>query len=251
MRINYINNIYYNNLNNYTDIKNSAFRGSARDVFNKSGKYLYNTLTASFRPDFEWIKFAKKIEKYYKDVDKVNVFDYGCSTGEEAYTFVMSLLVTMGDNANKFFKVIAKDIDKDNIASAKTGKIALFNGEYEEIEKNTYPYTNKFLNYDKNDKSIEFSSLIRNNVEFSQADILKDIDNLPEKNTILLCRHLMLYLEPEDLPKLFTKISDKFKDTSSVLVMGDGYARGKALNLLSELGFVQFGEIKHSFIKKY
>lgn len=237
---------------NCNNITNFTFSGSARNVYDRYGNYIATNTTISFREDFNWIEFAKEIGKYYKNVDKVHVFDYACSTGEEAFTIIMSLFVALGEECRKFFKVIAKDIDSRNIADAKSGIISVHDDEeYKYITKNTQSLTNNFLKYNKDGENIKFRPLVRKNVIFSQANILDDIDNLPERNTILFCRNLLLYFNDYDETRLLTKIANKFKDTSSILVLGDGDTNKETRNLLSELGFVQFNDIKNAYIKKY
>ena len=228
-----------------------TFNGSARNVYGKYGEYIATNTTISFREDFDWIRFAKKIGEHYKNVNKVNIIYYACSTGEEAFTIIMSLLVTLGDKCSKFFKIIAKDIDDQNIIDAKSGRISVHDDmEYKYILENTQPFTNNFLKYNKKGESIKFRPLVRKNVIFSQANILDDIDNLPERNTILFCRNLLLYFNDIDTTKLLIKIANKFKDTSSILVLGEGDKNKETVKLLSELGFIQFNDIENAYVKK-
>ena len=62
--------------------------------------------------------------------------------------------------------------------------------------------------------------ILKRNVEFSQGDILEDIDNMSSKNTVLLCRNFWPYLDAFKREKLAQKLEDKF-DESSIVVIGD------------------------------
>ena len=73
-----------------------------------------------FRSDIEWNLFSHFVEKKFENVDKVNVYDFGCSDGSEAYTFLISLLdFCNSGTAKKFVPIKAYDIDKEAIRRAK------------------------------------------------------------------------------------------------------------------------------------
>ena len=69
--------------------------------------------------------------------------------------------------------------------------------------------------------NVNFSDFIREKIEFSKGDILKDIDNIEGNNTILICRNLWPYLKENDREMLMYKIYRKFAEKNSILVLGD------------------------------
>ncbi len=119
-----ISPIYSNNLYNQkcsTKINQPDFKCNCRVITDRMGNLQYRSTTSFFRGDLNWTQMAKFFGDKFKNVDKVNVLNYGCSSGEETYSIIMSLIKTLGKQAEKFFPIIAKDIDGENIDDAKNG----------------------------------------------------------------------------------------------------------------------------------
>lgn len=82
---------------------NPAYRGNNREVFNKSGKFLYKTTTYFFREDLNWTCLAELLGEKYKTVQKVNVLNHACSNGQEPYTLAVKLIQILGKEAKNSF----------------------------------------------------------------------------------------------------------------------------------------------------
>lgn len=222
-----------------------SFQGNRRTVYDKSGNFLYRTTTYFFREDLDWNSFVKLLKYKYNNAQKVNIISHICSNGQEPYSLVVKLIQILGDDASKFFPIIAKDIDQDNIESAKRGKLGIKAEELYRINYQTNGNTSEF--FDKGCSTNPQSDLvlipkphIKNKVIFSQSDILNDIDSIPTNNTILMCRNFWPYLEPHKREVLAKKISQKLDDTSLVLV-GDFDAQINVHQLLKNNGFKETG----------
>ena len=91
---------------------------------------------------------------------------------------------------------------------------------------------------------------VKSMIDFQQGDILKDIDNLPDKNVVLFCKNFWPYLSVSEQRELAKKLSEKL-DESSVLVIG-GYDCSKInmTQLLGEYGFVKNPHINYLYEKR-
>ena len=230
MRILPINNNYsiYNK-------KSPSCRGNCRVVDEPKKNLFYRTTTYFFRPDMDWEGFASLLKRKYKDVSKVNFINHCCSNGQETYSCVASLINYLGEeDAKKFFPIIAKDFDEINIEAAKKYlPMKLYSGEISHITRHTHNEPKKYFNvefntnfdmghdiYERDLLLLSPKDILKRNVEFSQGDILEDIDNMSSKNTVLLCRNFWPYLDAFKREKLAQKLEDKF-DESSIVVIGD------------------------------
>ena len=229
----YTSNIYHPN-----------FQGNRRFVYDKGGIFLYRTTTYFFRDDLNWNTFINLIWDKYKNVDRVNVINHVCSNGQEPYSLATMLMEKLGEEAEKFFPIIAKDVDEDNINSAKNGRLGIKNEDLYRI--------NHFINdniseyFDKgrainpeNDLVLIPKTKLRNSVIFSQSDIFEDIKTIPSSNTILMCRNFWPYLEPQKRKQLAVEIAKKL-DSTSLLVTGN-YDFCSIVDLFKALGLVQTG----------
>ena len=136
MRVTSINN------HNYSQ-KTQAFKSVNRFVNAKDGR-IYQTFTQFYRNDLNWDAFIEFLENKYKNIPKVNIFNFACSEGAETYSLAISLLENVKDNVNKYFPIFASDIDKNNIEVAQKGCFEIKNIELYRINKKT---KNKFDKY--------------------------------------------------------------------------------------------------------
>jgi two-component system CheB/CheR fusion protein len=119
----------------------------------------------------------------------------GCSTGEEAYSLAILAREYMERTKQDFnVKIFATDIDREAIHYAAAGS-------YPESIRADIPselLTKYFL---KKDDTIQIARTIREMVVFAQHNIIKDP---PFTNISLLsCRNLMIYLQPNLQKKVF------------------------------------------------
>ena len=83
-----------------------------------------------YRDCVDWNWLCKFLIEKYKSIPKVNVFNYACSNGSEAYTFIMELFSNHDfATAKKFLPVTAKDYDQVAIDYANSGCLKIEKGE--------------------------------------------------------------------------------------------------------------------------
>lgn len=213
-----------------------AFKSSRRVVYN-GNEILYRTTTEFFRDDLNWSYLPIFLENHFKGIPKINVYDYGCSSGEEAVSLAIMLIKKLEILADKYFPIIAKDLDIENIMRAKTGLFLADKIEHSTLSAVTSPNSEKFYTETpvtlstsskeyanfmrQNGFMIQFTDLIRKKIKFSQQDIMQDLQNIKAENTVLLCRNFWPYLSKISQLELMSQLSKKFEGTKSLLILGD------------------------------
>ena len=220
------------------------FQGNNRRVTDKSGALLYKTTTYFFRNDLDWDKFINLLVTKYKNTGKVNLINHTCSNGPEAYSIIMKLITRLGASAEKFFPIQARDINPDNILSAQNGGgMGINNEDLYRINYYTKNNINSFLNFQPArtpdyQLAVVPKPILKNRVQFSQGDIFQDIENMPDKNTVLLCRNFWQYLKENECGLLAEKLSRKIDNTSLVVLGEYDINQSSAPKYLAKYGFI-------------
>jgi len=221
MRINPINNYPYNN---------PSFGYYSREIKDKD-KIKNSNFTLFFRDDLDWNKFIEHIDKKYKNIDRVNIYNYASSIGSEAYTMAMLLLENNGEKADKYFPVIAKDRDPYVIDIVQSGLISIHLDEEKNINNNTDKKFEKYFTVDRNvrfsydkDKATELNAkvnnILKNRVRFECADITRDYKSIKKDNSIVMCRNFWPYLEDNDTRRRLVKNLYNQLGNNSLLIIG-------------------------------
>ena len=259
----------YTNYNNH----NTNFRANGRKIVSMDSFELsYRTYTKFFRSDLDWKKLVQFIEKKYAKISNINIINHACSNGSEPISLLLSLLVHTNITPEKFGKIMAYDYDKDNICLAKanymdassediytTGKklncqttdfFDIVIPVEETLVDNNFPFEAACKGRTGSLKYVKFLRAkpeIHNMVEFNTGNIMEDIDNMPDKNTVLMCRNFWPYLSVEQRQQLAYKISKKF-DNSSLVVIGVFDKEVYVDKLLESYGFIET-KVKNVFVK--
>ncbi len=220
----------------------------------QSGDLIYANSTAFFRPDLNfaheqkystvgnWIGFRKTIADEFKNTPKVNVYDFACSDGSEAYSLILSLIDELGEQeAKKFFPILAYDIDETMVETAKNGVIPCYDDDIDRLAQNVHNETLKlyygidFAPSRYPAHSFLASDALKKNVKFSAASIQDKISQVEPSNSLVLCRNFLPYLGTKDMLEVIWQLG-KILDDSSLLVIGH-YDKFKVYNALNACGF--------------
>lgn len=215
------------------------FNSNERVVRNKVGEILYRNTTNFFRSDLDWETLINHINEKYKNIDKVNIVCHACSDGSEPLSIAMLLEERLGEKAEKFFPIQAKDIDDIMIYTAKQGYAPMDLNDVEAINAMTNNKCDKYFKLPRYGVGLDTVNALINpkltsKIEYSVADITNDIENLPQENIILFCRNMWPYIY--DPGNLILKIANHIKSNGTIVV--GNYDKMSCIhNLLPRLGF--------------
>jgi len=193
---------------------------SKNEVFNRHA-------TGMFRSEINWGNLGNYFDKRFKDQDKVNTYVYACSNGSEAYTMSILLSEMFRDEADKFFPIIAKDIDKTRIEEAKKqqsgGLIPVYNAylpakyalglEDDELQEYILRSSDKEKEWVTNNTAKP--------VKFSRANILEDLDSIDSNNpSIVMCRNMWPYVNPDEYSEFAQNLYEKLAP-DSIVILGE------------------------------
>lgn len=163
-------------------------------------KELLIGVTNFFRDTLVWEKLKEKVlPDLFNKAPNGHVFRAwvaGCSTGEEAYSLAIvfkEAYEKVKQDKNFTLQIFATDIDSDAIERARTGFFS------PNIAADVSPERLSHF-YVKEDDGFRVNTAIREMVVFAPQNVIKDPPFT--KMDLLLCRNLLIYMEPELQNKL-------------------------------------------------
>lgn len=211
---------------NYTNISHKAFY---RTVYKPSAEHieanvLHKNNSSFLREDYNIKSVLNFLSKTFKDVDKVDFFDYASSIGLEAYSLLLGMDAFLNKaDAQKFLPIIARDYDEEVIKMALSRNIDIHDVEKLRIIDGMYPYFNDNF-YPVTSNNILTSTTYRvsdryaSQVNFEVGDITKDYENLPKENVILSVRNCWPYFSREDQIHLPEKLCNHFEKNAVIMI---------------------------------
>ena len=198
--------------NNHNELDNLI------DVFTINVSSFYrNSMTFEF---ISRLTFPEMIStKAKKNDNTIRIWSAGCSFGEEPYSIAISLNEYLNKEDAIFnVNIFATDIDKKALARAAKGVYSFEN--IKNIKLGTF---NKY--FTKNEVQFSLVSEIKNMVQFSFYDLLDKNNTAPPDSIfggfdIILCRNVLIYLEPEYQKTIFNKLY-KSLNKNGYLVLGE------------------------------
>lgn len=183
-------------------------------------KHMNNT--AFFRLNSMWENFINFIVNKYKNVDKVHVYNYGCSDGSEPISLAMILKSKHQDLVQKFLPVVAKDYDINAIDKALTREYII--GTYEKGVINKFT-KNEFTRYFEKKRRLDsvnelcvLKPELYKDVKFSVANILEDYKNINPENSFVMARNFWPYLSDEDKLSLAKSLSQQMQKNCTLMI---------------------------------
>jgi two-component system CheB/CheR fusion protein len=154
----------------------------------------------------------------------IRVWVPGCSTGEEVYSIVISLLEYLGNRAaSTSIQVFGTDANEDAVKKARTGQYG------KEIAADVSSSRLRRF-FTKTDDGFQIAKTVRDLCIFARHDIIRDA---PFRNLDLLsCRNLLIYLNAAAHKKLIPLFHYTLKP-SGFLVLGSAETIGGYAELFS------------------
>lgn len=223
-----------------------------RDFVNNSeGLLNYRMDTCSFRYDLDFNRFANFLGDKFPNLSDVEFVVHACSDGEEAYSYASALDCVLGDRAKPLFPIKAKDYNPKCVDLAKKAVYKMMSYELDHAKVQLSDKFDKYYNLLDKGYCYELrtpSDRLKSLVNFSQADILRDVDNFKGHKTVLSARNFWQYLKPETVVILAYKIAKKF-DSSCVLVIGQCDVHAGVDEILKEFYFTEVPGLDNVFVK--
>jgi len=176
-----------------------------------------------------------RILKKMKSSDELRIWSLGCSKGQEPYSLAIMLEEYMKQlDFNFQYRIFGSDILSANLDFAR-------NGVYSEKEIGNLTLDQVKNYFDKSDDDYRISSSIKNNVSFSQFNILSE-SKYPSESIyggfdIIFCSNLLIYYNKDIQNDIIEKLQDLMKSSSYLVT---SYSERESLNQSLELKNVKF-----------
>ena len=176
--------------------------------YNEFINYLTINVSEFYRNPDQWEVLKNEIfPSLLEKSGRLKIWSAACSTGDEPYTLVMML---NGYIPLKDIRIIATDIDNEALIKAKTG---VYPGK--SLENLPKAYIDKYFH--KQDNSYKIKEEVRNQVEFSQHNMLKD--PYPSSCDLIVCRNVLIYFTDEAKIYVYNQFNKALK-VKGILFVG-------------------------------
>ena len=175
---------------------------SNKELFEEFVNYLTINVSEFYRNPDQWelmdkVFIPELIDKFGKNL---KIWSAACSTGDEPYSLVMALSKHLPLSQ---IKIHATDLDKQVIASAKTGL-------YVEKSLAGIPKDLREKYFTIVGNSYQISNEIKSRVEFVEHNLLKD--PYPTGCHFIVCRNVLIYFTDEAKDAMFMKFGQSLCD---------------------------------------
>lgn len=169
--------------------------------------------THFFRGD-DWDFFNEKCLSQFAGKTDIRIWCAGCSSGEEAYSTLMSILdyVELSD-----VHILATDYNDELLEKCRNG--SYFNMHYEEIPEQYRKYV------DKGPKKFTINPDLMNVVTTENIDLLKS--PFPENMDIIVCRNVLKFFAPDVIAGIHVKLVQSLRSGGFLFVSSDGDEKNK------------------------
>jgi PAS domain S-box-containing protein len=189
-------------------------------------------VTSFFRDRMAWK--ALKIEVLRKfsaenDDSPVRVWTPACATGEEAYSIAIMLRNELDLAGRKReMQIFATDVNDTALQKAREGIYPV--NITADIPRD---YIHRYFTYSENGLSATVSKAIREEVVFAKQDLL--IDPPFSRLDLIICRNLLIYLEPEAQEKCLSIFHYALKN-DRYLFLGNAESAGRNNVIFKSIG---------------
>jgi two-component system, chemotaxis family, CheB/CheR fusion protein len=189
-------------------------------------------VTSFFRDRLAWKALRMEVIRRLVAADNgqpVRAWTPACATGEEAYSSAMMLRHELDlAGRNREIQVFATDVNDGALEKARAGK---YPGS---ISADVPPdYMKKFFACSEDGQSVIIDKEIRESVVFARQDLLTDPPF--SRLDLIICRNLLIYLEPDAQEKCIALFHYALKE-GGYLFLGNAESTGRNKTLFKSLG---------------
>jgi two-component system CheB/CheR fusion protein len=204
-----------------------AFLREHPDEVRRLSKDLLISVTSFFRDPEAWRALETEViapRVRAKEPDApLRLWSVGCATGEEPYSLGMLLLEQLAAaQKNCPVQIFATDVDADALEAARQ---AIYP---ENISADVSPERLARFFTRVSDSSYQVSKQLRETVTFAHQDLLADAPF--SKLDVVVCRNLLIYLEPEAQKKVIALLHFALAE-GGLLFLGSSESIGRGIDL--------------------
>jgi chemotaxis protein methyltransferase CheR len=183
----------------------------------------FDFLKKTILPDFVETHSSKKTMD-------LRIWSAGCSTGEEPYSILISLMEYFGKNYNDITcGVLATDVSQKSLDYAISGQYANIKAG-SKIKEYLAPYI-----YNIGDETFEIKKTLRKEATFRKLNLAKEIYPFKDPFHVIFCRNVFLYFNDQYRHRIQSKIVDNL-DQGGYLFLGDAEKFDFPIYGLSRIG---------------
>jgi len=183
--------------------------------------------TELFRDPFIWNSLRYDIIPLFLDHSAINIWDAGCSTGQEVYSILILLYeLKLFDKTSLY----ATDLNSDVLEHARSGIYDYrFNLNYlDNFEKvirqnrsgeNINVEYSKYFSIDEKCDTIKMHSFLTQKPVYKKMDLVRGINPFPVKYDLIICRNVIIYFNYELQNKVFKLFHDNL-NAGGCLILG-------------------------------
>lgn len=168
-------------------------------------------------------------KEHKKGVD-LRIWSAGCSTGEEAYSILVSLLEYFGDAYWEITcGVMATDVSRKSLKIAEKGIY-----ETRKIDKFIHQRISEYTEQEKDGK-LRFKEKLRNEANFKELNLNSRTFPFKNKFHIIFCRNILIYLNKNIRQTVENKILQSLEN-GGFIFLGDAEVLNSKDYKLEQLG---------------
>jgi chemotaxis protein methyltransferase CheR len=213
---------------NYASIAEFLIDVEARqDLQQKFVNALTTNVTSFYREPHHFPILAVHVKKH---LDNLQIWSAGCSTGQEPYSILFSLIEDFPQLAkSKLPFILATDIDTTALASAELGV-------YPETELGQVPTVQIEKYFDRlGDGKFQVKSSLRRLIDFKIFNLTGDATASKVNFDAIFCRNVMIYFGAETQRSLVGKFGKLLKP-DGILISGHSEMLLHSDNVFSSVG---------------
>ncbi len=200
-------------------------------------------LTSFFREShhFDYLteKFLPRhIEKYHHTY-RLRIWSAACSTGEEAYSLAITLLDSQPDlSSNWDVKILATDLDTDDLAKARAGIY-----HYDRIESLPKPMIKKWFQKGSGSHldQVRVSPNLAKLIAFKQLNLLHQWP-MQGPFDVIVCRNVLIYFDRPTQDKLIKRFHQILRP-GGLLMLGHSESLSKSQTEFKLIGRTIFEKL--------
>lgn len=142
----------------------------------------------------------------------LRIWSAACSSGQEPYSVIMTILENVPELANWNIEIVATDLSEDILAQAK-------NGEYSQFEvQRGLPITMLVKYFAQEGEKWKIKDEIKNRIRFQKLNLLQTPYSFGTFD-IVLCRNVLIYFDTETKHKILNGVYNSLSK-DGVLMLG-------------------------------